>query len=95
MVSIIKNLFELGQVVITQDALEAFNQAGQEPSEFINRHVNGDWGELTGHDKQANEQAVVDGERILSAYTLKSGVKIRVITEGDRSATTVMRAEDY
>ena len=50
--------------------MEAFEKNGQTPFEFLNRHVNGDWGEVYQEDRQANEQALIDGSRLLSAYRL-------------------------
>lgn len=61
---------------------------------LVSRHLAGDWGDLGKEDKQANEDAIQHGDRILSMYQLK-GEKFYVITEWDRSATTVMLAEDY
>lgn len=93
-------LFRLGQVVATPGALEALQEAGQVPFEFIARHAKGDWGELYKEDRQLNDEAVKDGSRILSAYRLKTGVKVWIITEaaddhGNRAATTCLLPEEY
>ena len=88
-------LFELGQVVATPGALRALQKAEQLPAEFLDRHVAGDWGELEDEDKQENEFSVRNGFRILSAYTTSAGDKIWIITEADRSATTLLLPEDY
>lgn len=88
-------LFPLGQLVATPGALDALHQAHQTPWEFLSRHVNGDWGELTEEDKRENEFSVTRHLRILSAYTLSTGVKIWLITEADRSATTILLPEEY
>ena len=90
-----KPLFDLGQVVSTPGALDAFREAEQHPVEFLQRHVTGDWGELDDHDIKENEFSVKHGYRILSAYTLKTGVKIWIITEADRSVTTFLLPEEY
>jgi hypothetical protein len=87
--------FSLGQMVATPGALAALTKAGQNPSAFIARHVAGDWGDLCDDDRQLNDQAVIDSDRILSAYTLQSGVKIWVITESDRSVTTLLLPDEY
>lgn len=87
--------FALGQVVATPGALEALEEAGQLPQEFLHRHVVGDWGELDEHDRQANERAVHGGDRILSAYRTKKGAKLWVITEYDRSVTTLLLPGEY
>ncbi len=90
-----KALFSLGQVVATPGALDALEAAGQNPGEFLLRHVTGDWGEVPPEDAQENELSVRQGFRILSAYTLNTGVKIWVITESDRSATTLLLPDEY
>lgn len=88
-------LFSLGQVVATPGALEAFQEAGQAPHEFLARHIHGDWGELDEADKQENERSVEHGFRILSAYSLSTGVKIWIITEYDRSVSTLLLPSEY
>ena len=90
-----KALFRLGQVVATPGALEALQAAGQQPAEFLSRHVTGDWGEVPPEDAQENELSVKQGFRILSAYTLNTRVKIWIITEADRSATTLLLPNEY
>lgn len=87
--------FSLGQVVATPGALNALLAAGQGPTEFIWRHISGDWGDLDEADKAENELSVKEGFRILSAYRLKTGVKVWIITEADRSATTFLLPEEY
>jgi hypothetical protein len=88
--------FSLGQTVATPGALEALEQAGQEAVELLTRHVTGDWGDdLSEEDKQENEFSVDKDLRIFSAYTLENGVKVWVITEADRSATTILLPEEY
>jgi hypothetical protein len=87
--------FVLGQVVATPGALEAFAAAGQEPLELLTRHASGDWGELAEEDRAENEFSVANNLRILSAYTLANGVKVWVITEADRSATTFLLPDEY
>ena len=90
-----KPLFDLGQVVGTPGALRALRDAGQLPDEFLVRHVTGEWGELSDEDKQENEFSVEQGFSILSAYRLQTGVKLWVITEWDRSVTTILLPEEY
>jgi hypothetical protein len=87
--------FPLGQIVATPGALEALQRSSQSPVEFLNRHVSGDWGDVDEHDRQANEDALVDGERLLSAYRTRLDDRIWVITERDRSVTTLLLPEDY
>jgi hypothetical protein len=88
-------LFPLGQIVATPGALQALKVAGQGPTEFLQRHVNGDWGELDDEDRQENEQSVQNGWRILSAYTTSAGEKLWIITEADRSVTTLLLPSEY
>ena len=90
-----KPLFSLGQVVGTPAALDALIEAKQEPVALLMRHVTGDWGDLEDEDKEENELSVQEGFRILSAYKLETGVKVWVITEWDRSVTTILLPEEY
>jgi hypothetical protein len=87
--------FSLGRVVATPGVLEALHEAGQEPLTFLARHVTGDWGDLDEHDRRENEFSVEHGFRILSAYTLSTGTRIWIITEADRSATTLLLPSEY
>lgn len=93
--------FKLGQIVLTPGAIAALEEAGQQPSEFLGRHVTGDWGELDEGDKQANDAACLhEGDldkqdRILSAYMMPKNKKLWVITEYDRSVTTLLLPEEY
>jgi hypothetical protein len=88
-------LFLFGQVVATPGALEAIAAADQTPDEFLDRHIMGDWGDLDEEDKRENDLSVKQGYRILSAYHTKANVKIWVITEWDRSATTILLPAEY
>ena len=88
-------LFDLGRIVATPGALQALQKAEQQPAEFLDRHVKGDWGDLDDEDKRENEFSVRNGFRILSAYTTAAGDKICIITEADRSATTFLLPEEY
>jgi hypothetical protein len=89
--------FTLGEVVATPGALEALAESNQTPFELLNRHIRGDWGEeLCAEDRELNEEALILGDRILSAYkTAKDNQKLYVITEADRSVTTVLLADEY
>jgi hypothetical protein len=87
--------FELGAIRLTFGAKDVIEQALQEPDEFLRRHHAGDWGDMTATDKQANDSALVEDTRIFSAYHTILGVKLWVITEADRSATTVLLPEEY
>jgi hypothetical protein len=88
-------LFSLGRVVGTQGAVDALEEAGQSPQEFLDRHVRGDWGDVPEADKHENDFSLQHGFRILSAYTTNAGERIWVLTEADRSATTILLPEEY
>jgi len=90
-----KPRFPLGQVVATPGALEILEQTERDPAEFLARHVVGDWGDLDDEDKEENELSVEKGFRILSAYKLDDDTKIWIITEHDRSATTILLPQEY
>ena len=90
-----KLLFTLGQVVATPGALAALEKAGQQPGEFLARHVNGDWGEVPPEDIKENELSLQHGFRLLSAYSTSAGDKFWVITEADRSSTCILLPEEY
>ena len=79
----------------TAVAVGARQLACQAPWEFLTRHGNGDWGVLCATDKHANVDALVDGSRLFSAYRLKTGQKIWIITEADRSVTTILLPDEY
>jgi hypothetical protein len=87
--------FELGQLVATPGALAALEESGEQPGSFISRHVAGDWGDLSDDDRKENEFSLVHGFRLLSSYRLRNGVKLWVITEADRSSTTLLLPEEY
>ena len=88
-------LFSLGQIVATPGALAALEKAGQSPAFFLDRHVRGDWGDLDPSDVAENEYSVAHGFRLLSSYTTVAGEKLWIITEADRSATTLLLPEKY
>lgn len=90
-----KPLFDLGQLVATPGALAALERAGQAPGEFLMRHVSGDWGEVPEEDKTENEVSLLNGYRILSAYRTKLGERLWILTEEDRSVTTILLPEEY
>ena len=90
-----KQLFALGLIVATPGALRAMSAAETNGFEYLARHVSGDWGELDADDKRENELSVREGFRILSAYVLQTGVKIWIITEADRSATSFLLPSEY
>jgi hypothetical protein len=89
-------LFALGQIVSTPGALDALQEEGTNGLELLRRHVTGDWGDLSEDDKRENDLSVKEGFRILSAYLLpRTGVKLWIITEADRSVTTFLLPSEY
>ena len=87
-------LFDLGSVVATPAAIAHLERNQRSPIELVTRHLRGDWGDLEESDKVLNDQAINTQERILSAYFV-DGLKLYVITEWDRSYTTLMLASEY
>jgi hypothetical protein len=87
--------FQLGRIVATPGALGALAEAGESSATFLRRHVTGDWGEVDEEDRRENELSVIQGFRLLSSYTLANGAKFWIITEADRSATTVLLPSEY
>jgi hypothetical protein len=85
--------FNLGRIVATPHALDRI--WNEDILRAIQRHQAGDWGDVEEDDRAANNQALVEGTRILSIYHAKNGTKFWLITEADRSVTTVLLPEDY
>ena len=84
--------FNPGQVYATPGAIAL----GVDLTPYLDRHVRGDWGEMLGFDDVlANETALANGERLLSKYEVRPGVSIYVITEWNRSVTTLLLPEEY
>ena len=92
---LLPELFPLGRRVFTPGAEEAMNDAGQEPGHFYHRHECGDWGEICRSDWEENELSLTEGFRLFSVYRTAKGVKLWVITEADRSVTTILLPEEY
>ena len=87
--------FELGQIVATPGALAALKKAGQQPGEFLTRHVHREWGELDDVDRREYDYCLEHGFRLLSAYKTNAGDRLWLITESDRSVTTFLLPEEY
>lgn len=96
-----KTKFPLGQVVFTRGAMDALSQPGTSFMLLLARHASGDWGEVDADDKRMNDDAVRNGDRILSAYPINprkpygDANKIWLITEADRSSTTFLLPDEY
>ena len=95
-----KPKFEPGQIVATPGCIEALERARQTPTELLARHLRLEQGELDNDDHHANQMSLMDGSRILSAFRLKTGVKVWVLTEavgdnGKRASTCLLLPEEY
>ncbi len=88
--------FPLGKVVATPDAIAALQRVGQSPWSLLSQHIAGNYGNLDDEDQQANEDALIHGDRIFSSYLLNDGVTtVWVITEADRSSTCLLLPQNY
>jgi hypothetical protein len=88
-------LFALGQFVATPGALAALEKAGQQPHEFLSRHAHGEWGNVPAEDRRENQFSLEHGFRLLSSYRTNANETVWVITEADRSVTTLLLPEEY
>ncbi|WP_309387238.1 hypothetical protein [Cerasicoccus frondis] len=86
--------FQLGEVVITRNAAETLNLSDAYEA-LITRHAQEDWGDVCAEDAQLNEDGLTHGQRLMSVYTDAQGIKFWIITEWDRSVTTILLPEDY
>jgi hypothetical protein len=86
--------FKLGRLVATPGALVAMEECGVDATTLLARHAANDWGDVDAHDKRANDRAIFDETRILSAYDV-GGARFWIITEADRSVTTILLPEEY
>jgi hypothetical protein len=84
----------LGRVVATPGALNLLMDAGEDAFDYLARHATGDWGELCAFDRRQNEKALRDGARVLSSYPVGEEC-VWIITEADRSVTTILLPEEY
>ncbi len=89
----VEPLFTLGRTVITPGALEAI--AGDEVAAAMSRHQRGDWGLVGEQDRAENDLSLKEGFRLLSVYATATGVRFWIITDADRSATTVLLPDEY
>ena len=87
-------LFTLGRILATPAAREALGELNYSSLDLLRRHMSGDWAEMDAEDQQANQDAVAHGDRVFSAFTIQ-GIKFWVITEADRSVTTILLPAEY
>lgn len=89
-------LFPLGQVVATPGAIDLLDRAGVNAGQLLNRHQHGDWGTVCAEDADTNNEALKYDSRVLSAYELGTEKeRIWIITEHDRSVTTLLLPREY
>ena len=84
----------LGKVVATLGALILLSEAGKDAFSYLARHTAGDWGNLCAFDRRQNRIALRNGSRVLSSYPVGAG-RVWIITEADRSVTTILLPEEY
>lgn len=89
------DLFPMGQIVATPGALNLLGRHGMSPMLLLCRHVRGDWGDLDREDADANHAAVSGNDRILSSYLIDGDGRVWIITEWDRSVTTLLLPCEY
>jgi hypothetical protein len=87
--------FAHGRLVMTPSVRNLLRERRLDVLGFLQRHLNGDWGDLSDEDRQSNETALRAGDRLFSSYTVDSSVKLWIITEADRSVTTLLLPQDY
>lgn len=85
----------MGKPIITPAAQAALDEVGISGFLLLARHIHGDWGDLSVEDLAENEVALLTGRRLLSSYELSGGNKAWILTEADRSVTTILLPEDY
>ena len=86
--------FPLGQIVATPGALDVLDRGAVNAAELLRRHQSGDWGNVPPEDAEENELSIVNNNRILSSYSVGEN-RIWIITEADRSSTTLLLPEEY
>ena len=84
----------LGRVLATPGALKLLSEIGAHPFDYLARHATGDWGDLCAFDRRQNQIALRDGYRVFSSYEVPAG-RVWIITEADRSITTILLPEEY
>ena len=86
--------FKLGQLLTTPGVIDA--AGGEDLMPYLSRHASGDWGTVNAADSRANDRALKEGTRLLSAYTLRDGTtRIWIITEADHASTTILLPDEY
>jgi hypothetical protein len=87
--------FTAGVLVMTRSVQALAARGRLDPTQYLRRHLSGDWGDISQNDRNANAQAIVDGDRLFSSYKVSDDLTLWIITEADRSATTLLLPDDY
>ena len=90
-----KSRFELGELVITPNAHRLLSKYYLQADMFLAKHLVGNWGDLVEEDKKVNDDALLNGGQLFSSYKLPGDNMLWIITEWDRSVTTILLPEDY
>src|SRR5882672_8472009 len=93
--SALEGTFPLGHLYATPGVIQAVVTAGDNVFPYLTRHARGDWGEVNEYDWRANDAALRSGTRLLSAYRLRDSTRIWIVTEADRSGTTILLPDEY
>ena len=88
-------LFHPGRIVATPGAMDALNDSPMQAAMLLDRHMAGDWGDVCDEDSRANTDALRYGNRVVSVYATQSGARLWIITESDRSVTTLLLPDEY
>ena len=87
--------FRAGQLVMTTGVNDLVQRGALNPAPYIQRHLNGDWGDLCDEDRRSNDAALKNGDRLFSSYRITPDLKLWIITEWDRSVTTLLLPDEY
>ncbi len=87
-------LFPEGTVRVTPEALDAIHEAKEEMDDLLTRHITGDWGDVSKEESELNNLAIAEGQEILSAYYLPTGIEVWIVTDAERTFTTLQLPDD-
>ena len=87
--------FRAGQLVMTAGVNDLVKRGALNPVPYLRRHLDGDWGDLCDEDRRSNDAALKNGDRLFSSYRITPDLKLWIITEWDRSVTTLLLPSEY